>query len=256
MVHRIKSTILLILTFHFLYLSLPHIPLLTYHTAPHFRHLVLASLKKQQRSRPRSSYTMQIKALAGISAVVALSGLSLLGRSYIAKTPSEANPSPSLEVLVNLNHPRSLRLRQEGEKLLEWRSEADASGRRLTDYKTVSFKPQYKGQMPDYVPRRSATTAKKCENPITSIPRGYFKSQSQEDEKLLGWFQNFCGGTYLELGGLDGVKYSNSYVFNKGESPNARKIRRWRRQQLTRRINLWPNPNSLNLSDWNSLNTI
>jgi hypothetical protein len=167
---------------------------------------------------------MQLKAIAGISAVVALSGLSLLGRSYIAKTPSEANPPPSLEALVKLNQPRSLRLRQdEGEELLEWRSETDASGRRLADYKTVSLKPQYEGQMPGYVPRRSATTAKKCENPITNIPQKYFKSQSQEDAKLLGWFQNFCGGTYLELGGLDGVKFSNSYVFNKGESLNATK---------------------------------
>ena len=62
-----------------------------------------------------------------------------------------------------------------------------------------------------------ATRARKCENPITDIPPSYFKSQSEEDEKLLGWFRTMCGGTYLELGGLDGVLYSNSYVFNKGE---------------------------------------
>lgn len=41
------------------------------------------------------------------------------------------------------------------------------------------------------------------------------KSQSAEDEALLGWFNGLCGGTYIEMGGLDGVRYSNSYVFNK-----------------------------------------
>jgi hypothetical protein len=29
------------------------------------------------------------------------------------------------------------------------------------------------------------------------------------------WFGTLCGGTYIKLGGLDGVRYSNSHVFNK-----------------------------------------
>lgn len=29
------------------------------------------------------------------------------------------------------------------------------------------------------------------------------------------WFGGLCGGTYLELGGMDGVTFSNTYVFNK-----------------------------------------
>ena len=29
------------------------------------------------------------------------------------------------------------------------------------------------------------------------------------------WFGSICGGTYLELGGLDGRSFSNSFVFNK-----------------------------------------
>lgn len=41
------------------------------------------------------------------------------------------------------------------------------------------------------------------------------KSQRQEDKILLNWFEGLCNGTYLEIGGLDGVKYSNTYVFNK-----------------------------------------
>jgi len=31
-----------------------------------------------------------------------------------------------------------------------------------------------------------------------------------------GWFNNICDGTYIELGGLDGVRFSNSHAFNKG----------------------------------------
>jgi len=136
-------------------------------------------------------YLRQI--LAGITTVVALSGASLLSRSYyFFKTPSTTNASPSLEGLVDQGH-RSLR---------------------LADYKTISLKTKSKDHTPDYVSGSLATTAKRCENPITNIPQEYFKSQSKEDEKLLGWFKSFCGGTYLELGGLDGVTYSNSYVFN------------------------------------------
>lgn len=43
-------------------------------------------------------------------------------------------------------------------------------------------------------------------------------SQSEEDKILLYQygFDQLCGGTYLELGALDGVTYSNSYLFNEG----------------------------------------
>eukprot|EP00525_Craspedostauros_australis_P007055 CAMPEP_0198115202 /NCGR_PEP_ID=MMETSP1442-20131203/6376_1 /TAXON_ID= /ORGANISM="Craspedostauros australis, Strain CCMP3328" /LENGTH=314 /DNA_ID=CAMNT_0043772665 /DNA_START=137 /DNA_END=1081 /DNA_ORIENTATION=+ len=48
------------------------------------------------------------------------------------------------------------------------------------------------------------------------LPKQIFLSQSKEDELLLGWFKNLCGGSYIEMGALDGLRYSNSYVFNKG----------------------------------------
>jgi FkbM family methyltransferase len=44
----------------------------------------------------------------------------------------------------------------------------------------------------------------------------WFKSVSEEDRKLLKWFNDICGGTYLEMGGLDGIRSSNTYVFHKG----------------------------------------
>lgn len=145
---------------------------------------------------PPSSMQLH-RALAGITAVVALSGASIFGRLYFSKTPSDSNSPPYLEGFVDQSH-RSLRM--------------------LADYKTVSIKTHSERHAPDYAPGSLVTTAKKCDNPIARIPKRYFKSQSQEDEKLLGWFQTMCGGTYLELGGLDGVTFSNSYVFNKGES--------------------------------------
>jgi hypothetical protein len=47
------------------------------------------------------------------------------------------------------------------------------------------------------------------------VPASVRKSQSQEDEHLLSFFGGFCGGTYVELGALDGITFSNTYAFNK-----------------------------------------
>ena len=44
----------------------------------------------------------------------------------------------------------------------------------------------------------------------------HFRSQSSEDEILLSFFStNLCKGSFIELGALDGEKFSNSYVFSK-----------------------------------------
>jgi len=58
------------------------------------------------------------------------------------------------------------------------------------------------------------TSLEKSPRPI-EIPKDHYKSQSKEDEKLMEWFKDLRNGTYLELGALDGVRFSNSYVFNK-----------------------------------------
>lgn len=43
------------------------------------------------------------------------------------------------------------------------------------------------------------------------------KSQDQEDQFLINsYFKGLCGGTYVELGGLDGVTFSNSHLFHHG----------------------------------------
>jgi len=45
----------------------------------------------------------------------------------------------------------------------------------------------------------------------------YSKSQDQEDQFLVNkYFKGLCGGTYVELGGLDGVRFSNSHLFHHG----------------------------------------
>jgi len=62
------------------------------------------------------------------------------------------------------------------------------------------------------------TSAYPCKNAPVELEDGWHKSQSEEDEELLQWFSDICGGTYLEMGGLDGLLFSNSYVFNRGLS--------------------------------------
>mmetsp|Transcript_5391 Transcript_5391/g.10277 ORF Transcript_5391/g.10277 Transcript_5391/m.10277 type:complete len:208 (-) Transcript_5391:257-880(-) len=59
------------------------------------------------------------------------------------------------------------------------------------------------------------TMARKCEKRTIDKLRPNLKSQSEEDQILLEHFNGICGGRYLEMGALDGVRYSNSFVFNK-----------------------------------------
>mmetsp|Transcript_5868 Transcript_5868/g.8510 ORF Transcript_5868/g.8510 Transcript_5868/m.8510 type:complete len:292 (+) Transcript_5868:93-968(+) len=60
------------------------------------------------------------------------------------------------------------------------------------------------------------STARSCEARPVHLERGWYKSQSGEDRALQKWFKDICHGTYLEIGGLNGVRFSNSYMYNKG----------------------------------------
>lgn len=42
---------------------------------------------------------------------------------------------------------------------------------------------------------------------------GYLKSQQGEDRCLFSFFNGLCGGKYMEMGALDGVRFSNTYAF-------------------------------------------
>ena len=47
--------------------------------------------------------------------------------------------------------------------------------------------------------------------------KAYSKSQDKEDQYVVRkYFKGLCGGTYLELGALDGVRFSNSHLFEFG----------------------------------------
>jgi hypothetical protein len=59
------------------------------------------------------------------------------------------------------------------------------------------------------------TKATRCPTKSEAQLKDFKKSQFKEDEKLLGYFNGLCGGSYIEMGALDGLKYSNSHVFNK-----------------------------------------
>lgn len=59
------------------------------------------------------------------------------------------------------------------------------------------------------------TSAYRAQTPI-DIPEHYFKSSpANEDQMLMQWFRNICGGTYIEMGANDGITFSNSFVFNR-----------------------------------------
>ena len=60
------------------------------------------------------------------------------------------------------------------------------------------------------------TAARACQARPVRIEEDWYKSQSREDRALERWFRDICQGTYLEIGGLDGVTFSNSYVYSKG----------------------------------------
>jgi len=63
-----------------------------------------------------------------------------------------------------------------------------------------------------WIPKTRATA---CNPKRESMAKESFRSQSKEDRQLMQWFGNLCNGTYIEMGGLDGVLYSNSFAFNK-----------------------------------------
>ena len=55
-----------------------------------------------------------------------------------------------------------------------------------------------------------------CDVKLEDVSR-FGRSQDKEDEFLVQhFFEKICGGTYVELGALDGVKYSNSHLFHYG----------------------------------------
>ena len=62
---------------------------------------------------------------------------------------------------------------------------------------------------------KATTKATLCSKRSENQLKGLQKSQIQEDVKLLEYFNGLCGGSYIEMGALDGVRYSNSHVFNK-----------------------------------------
>jgi len=70
------------------------------------------------------------------------------------------------------------------------------------------------------IDRKSAqvwkTAAHACSVRPVDLDGSWYKSQDEEDRDLLKWFKDICGGTYLEIGGLDGITISNSYLYNKG----------------------------------------
>ena len=66
--------------------------------------------------------------------------------------------------------------------------------------------------------RVKPSQATACESQVTlEHIKNFSMSQDQEDQFLfMTYFGGLCGGTYVELGGLDGVRFSNSHLFHHG----------------------------------------
>lgn len=72
---------------------------------------------------------------------------------------------------------------------------------------------QQRQQQEKWTPK---TRAKPCPVNITKAEiKQKSKSQQGEDFELLQSFRGLCNGTYIEMGALNGVRYSNSFLFQK-----------------------------------------
>ncbi|KAI8462754.1 MAG: hypothetical protein J3K34DRAFT_446772 [Monoraphidium minutum] len=68
-----------------------------------------------------------------------------------------------------------------------------------------------------YATRAPATGASTCTHLDKTVLASLSKSQDKEDlDAWQKYFNALCHGTYLELGALDGVKFSNTYMYAHG----------------------------------------
>ncbi|KAL9180013.1 hypothetical protein ACHAXT_007983 [Thalassiosira profunda] len=146
-------------------------------------------------------------------ALAALAGVLAL-RSAASSSGSEPFDADSLAYIEDAGPGASHLILRDADKLppastAEGRRALAAADRNLVDPKTVVPRPPFLASFVD--PPR--TSAAKCPAPV-DLPDDLFMSQSGEDRMLLKWFHTLCGGSYIEMGGLDGRRYSNSYVFN------------------------------------------
>lgn len=85
------------------------------------------------------------------------------------------------------------------------------------DRSGVSNQDASDSEQEDWKPRSSAFACPETASALDPKKNGtLFKSQWGEDKALMKWFGKLCNGTYLEMGGLDGKKYSNTFAFHKG----------------------------------------
>jgi Methyltransferase FkbM domain len=75
-----------------------------------------------------------------------------------------------------------------------------------TDDEAFSFLPQ--NLAPSFT-----SSARHCNS--TKMNPILLKSQGGEDKFVLQWFNGLCRGTYLEMGAVDGISFSNTYALHK-----------------------------------------
>jgi len=77
-------------------------------------------------------------------------------------------------------------------------------------WKTYSAKPTATSPLP-------RSRGRKCNSGQRNFAehQNFSKSQQGEDAFLWQYFGDMCGGSYIELGALDGITFSNSHIFNR-----------------------------------------
>lgn len=89
---------------------------------------------------------------------------------------------------------------------------------RGVEFKQLDFQLNSKSQFKEDESKKKTTSAYRCDDEFKNLDfQLNSRSQFKEDEILMNsFFKGICGGAYVELGALDGVRFSNSHLFGKG----------------------------------------
>jgi Methyltransferase FkbM domain len=79
---------------------------------------------------------------------------------------------------------------------------------------STNSKDEFRGPLKANADFSFKSKVERCPKKELSDLVGVLKSQFEEDVYLLRWFNGICNGTYLEMGALDGVTFSNTYGLN------------------------------------------
>eukprot|EP00977_Amphora_coffeiformis_P003224 scaffold597_cov176-Amphora_coffeaeformis.AAC.30 len=166
-------------------------------TTPHDVPTVTTSAMPSSWSRSPSPLTRREKLLLGITTFAML---LLVAQHWAATTATFLQPSSGVTL---------------GKDFFQ------TTLRRIPSTTVISEIPNYNNnndnninavpQIPRTFPK---TKAYPCETKTLAQVKDNMYSQQGEDAELLAHFNGLCGGSYIEMGALDGLRFSNSWLFH------------------------------------------